>query len=484
MNDLIIYSQTLEANETDRTISGLLLPWEEIGHTSAGSVTASKGTLTIPDASEIFLNLQHQKDSRVGRAVSLEEREDGLHATFRISNTTAGNDLLEEVKDGLRAHLSIEISQPVIKAGRILAGLVSGAASVCTPAFKSAAVYALTASDNGTTTSEKETPMELENTQETVEVSAPAPVQAAPIYAADNKTDLGAATFAAVKSGNAAATLNAALADLKTTSDVGRVYIQEQEVGELFKARNVERKLVNAVGVKPLTSLYVTGTRKTRTFAVANWAGDKAELPTGTFTTSREEWKASAKAVAVDIAMELIEFGSEEVINELYTQALDSYVEQTEAELTTTLLNEATKITTAFSPVAAINKAAAQLGAIGARMDAIAVSPDVYAALQEINSANAPWWLAQQSSVDLRNGSATVGGVVLTSNQALPAKTVLVFDSRAVDYRESKDFKFRALDIAHGGVDISFIKFRATKVTDTGAVLRFTNVATPVVAGA
>lgn len=482
MNDLIIYSQALEANETDRTISGLLLPWEEIGHTSAGSVTASKGTLTIPDASEIFLNLQHQKDSRVGRAVSLEEREDGLHATFRISNTTAGNDLLEEVKDGLRAHLSIEISQPVIKAGRILAGLVSGAASVCTPAFKSAAVYALTASDNGITTSEKETPMEFENTQETTAVSAP--VQAAPIYAADNKTDLGRATFEAVQSGNGAVALNAALADLKTTSDVGRAYIQEQEVGELFKARNVERKLVNAVGVKPLTSLYVTGTRKTRTFAVANWAGDKAELPTGTFTTSREEWKASAKAVAVDVAMELIEFGSEEVINELYAQALDSYIEQTEAEMTTALLAEATKITTAFSPVAAINKAAAQLGSIGARMDAIAVSPDVYAALQEINSANAPWWLAQQSSVDLRNGSANVGGVVLTSNQALPAKTVLVFDSRAVDYRESKDFKYRALDVAHGGVDVSFIKFRATKVTDTGAVLRFTNVATPVVAGA
>lgn len=476
MTELTIYSETLEANKEERTISGLLLPWNELGHTSAGSVMASKGTLTIPDPSEIFLNLQHQKDSRVGRAIALEEREDGLHATFRVAKTNAGNDLLEEVKEGLRAHLSIEISNPVIQAGKILAGLVSGAASVCTPAFKSAAVYSLTAADCGTTP-EKESIMET--TPEKVEAAevVSTEVQAAPIFAADNKKELGAMTFEAYNHGGAAA-LQAALADLVTTDDAGKAYIKDQEVGELFEARKTERKLVNAVGVKPLNSLFVTGTKKTRTFAVDNWSGNKVEIPTGKFTTSRENWQATRKAVAVDIAMEIIEFGGADVVSDLYEQALDSYVEQTEAELTSFLLAGATQVTTALTPIEAINRAASTLGGIGARMSFIVVSPDVYAELQAINSADAPWWLAAQSSLDIAGGSVNIGGLVLTSNNALPNNTILVGDSRAVDYRESKDFRYQARDIAHGGLDVSFIKLKSQYITDNGAILAFTTVGT------
>ncbi|WP_431229325.1 hypothetical protein [Paenarthrobacter nicotinovorans] len=474
MNELTIYSQTLEANEEERTISGLLLPWNEIGHTSAGSVTASKGTLTIPDPSEIFLNLQHQKDSRVGRAVSLEEREDGLHATFRIAKTNAGNDLIEEVKEGLRAHLSIEISNPVIKAGKVLAGLVSGAASVCTPAFKSAAVYSLTAADN-TPSPEKETTME--STSENLEAAETVSVvQAEPIFAASaNPADLGALTFAAYNSGNTAS-INAALADLKTTNDGGKFYIQDQEVGELWTARQTERKLVNAVGVKPLTSLTQTGTKKNRTFAVSNWAGNKVELPTATFSTSREVWTATSKAVAIDIAMELIEFGGEGVISEAYEEAMDSYIVQTEAELLTYLVAQATAVTGVTSAIAAIDKASETLGNIGANMSFIAVAPNVMAALRNVTSSAAPWWLASQGAVNLRDRSIDLGGVTLTSNPALANGTILVGDSRAVDYRESKDFKFRALDLPRGGVDVSFIKFKSQYVTDRGALLKITGV--------
>lgn len=470
--------ELLTASVDERTLTYKLLPFGEPGSTNVGKIIASRGSVSIPsDIDSLELNEEHNFQNQIGKFVRVEELDTHIEATVRIVKTSKGDDALVLASEGLRTGISVEIAEPVIRNGQLIAGRLTGAGLVVRPAFSNAR---LTAADCGET-STKETP-NMETTPENVEAAevVSTPIQAAPIFAADSKTDLGVATFAALETGDGAVALRAALADMKTTNDPGKVYIQDQEIGELFEARKTERRLVNAVGVKPLTSLYVTGTRKTRTFAVSNWAGDKAELPTGTFTTSREEWKATAKAVAVDIAMELVEFGSADVINELYAQALESYIEQTEAEMTTTLLAESTNVTAAFTPVAAINKAAAQLGAIGARMDAIAVSPDVYAALQEINSADAPWWLADSSSVDLRNGSANVGGVTLTSNQALPAKTVLVFDSRAVDYRESKDFKYRALDVAHGGIDVSFIKFRATKVTDTGAVLRFTNVAAPV----
>lgn len=473
MNELTIYSQTLEANEEERTISGLLLPWNEIGHTSAGSVTASKGTLTIPDPSEIFLNLQHQKDSRVGRAVSLEEREDGLHATFRIAKTTAGNDLIEEVKFGLRAHLSIEISNPVIKAGKVLAGLVSGAASVCTPAFKSAAVYSLTAADN-TPNPEKETTMETtSNTPEATEV-APV-VQSEPIFASDNAKDLGALTFAAFEAGDTS-TVNAALAELKTTADTGKAFIKDQELGELWTARQAQRPLISAVGVKPLTSLFVTGTKKQRTVQVGNWNGNLVEMPSSTYTTTREAWQASAKAVALSVAEELVHFGGEGVISEVYEEAMDSYVTQTESEFVQYLSANSTAVTGFTSAVAAIDRASEGLGNIGANMSVIVVATDVMSKLRSVTSANAPWWLASQGAVNLKDRSIELGNVTLVSNSALANGTILVLDARAVDYRESTDLKFRAYDIPRGGIDINFAKFRSQYVSDKAAVLKFTGV--------
>lgn len=319
--------------------------------------------------------------------------------------------------------------------------------------------------------------METTPSVEAAEVVS-APVQAAPIFAASaSNTDLGKLTFDAYNRGGAPA-INAALADQLVSDDAGKAFVKDQEVGELFEARKTERKLVNTIGVKPLTSLFVTGTKKQRTFAVADWAGAKTELPTGKYTTSRESWQASAKAVAVDIAAELIHFGGEGVISDLYEQAVDSYIEQTEEEMLDFISAGATVVSTALSAVEAIDKASETLGAIGARMDFVIVSPDVLAELRALKGADVPWWLAQQSNVNLRDRSLSLGGVLLESNSGLPANTILVGDSRAVDYRESAEIRFRALDLPNGGVDISFIKFNASKITDAGALLKFTTVGT------
>ena len=423
-------------------------------------------------SSRLELNEDHDFKKPIGFFEALTEEETGLTATVRLIDTQAGRDAHKLAKAGLRTGISVEIAEPLIRDGNLMAGRLTGAGLVVRPAFKNAQ---LTAADCGTTP-EKETPME--NTSETLEAAeVTSVVQAAPVLAAGSaKTELGALTFEAYNAGGAPA-INAALADQLTTHDAGKAYIQDQEVGALFEARKTERKLINAIGVKPLTSLFVTGTKIQRTFAVADWAGNKVELPTGTFTTSRENWQAKAKAVAVDVAAELIEFGGEGVLSELYEQALDSYIVQTEADVLSYVSANSTAVTAAYGAVAAIDKASETLGNIGARMDFIMVSPDVLSALRGIKTADAPWWLSAQSSVNLRDRSIDLGGVVLASNPSLPAKTVIVGDSRAVDYRESKDIKFRALDVAHGGVDISFIKFNAVHVSDAGAVLKFTNVA-------
>lgn len=471
MNSLNTYGELLTAAEETLTLTYRLLPYGEDGHTNMGTIRANKGSLTFPeDMTSLELNEQHDANRPIGFFESLTEDDSGLTASVRLIDTQAGRDSFKLAKAGLRKGISVEIANPVIRDGVLQAGRLTGAGLVVKPAFASAQ---LTAADCGDLPIKEN---QMENTSDKLEAASAevAPViQAAPIMAASTKVELGSIVFDAYNSGKS---VQAALADQLTTHDIGKTYIKDQEVGELWEARKTERKLVNTIGVKPLTGLIQTGSKKQRTFAVADWAGNKVELPTGTFTTSRESWEAKAKAVAVDVAVELIEFGGEGVLSDAYDQAMDSYIEQTEAELLTYISSEATAVSAAFTAVAAIDKASETLGAVGANMSFIMVSGDVMAALRSIKAADAPWWLTGQSSVNLRDRSIDLGGVLLASNSALPAKTILVGDSRAVDYRESKDLKFRALDVAHGGVDISFIKFRSQYVTDNGAILKFTNV--------
>lgn len=457
----------LTASEDDRSLTYRLLPFGEPGRTNVGTITVQAGAVTVPeDVSGLAVNLEHEFKKPVGRFTSVTETEDGLEATIRVARTRDGDDALTLAAEGLCTGISVEIDSPVIKAGRLIAGTLTGAGLVVRPAFENAL---LTASDMGEEdTNEKDSIMENENTT-VVE-------QAAPLHAGETRVDLGKVTFEAASSG---ASVQAALADLVPADDPGKVYIKDQEVGELFEARKSERKFVEAVGVKPLTSRTVAGKRKHRTFKVADWAGSKAELPTGKFTTSQETWEASAKAVAVDIAMELIEFGDESVISDLYEQAVDSYVEQTETELVDYVAAEATPLTATGGIVDTVNAAAAQLGAIGARMDIVVCAPDVYADLMGMKVNDAPWWLSGSSSMNIGGQSANVGGITITTSQELEAGQVLVADKRAIDYRESKDFRYRALDVAHGGVDVSLIKFKAAKVTDPGSVLLFSAVAEP-----
>ena len=142
-----ITGRVLTASTDDRTITGLLLPYGEQGSTSVGKVTAEPGALTIPeDPGDVHLNVEHDATRPIGKAVAIDERDEGLVATFRVAATRAGDDVLEEAREGLRACLSVEVDEPVIRAGRLVGGRLSGAGAVVRPAFPSAQ---LVAADHG-----------------------------------------------------------------------------------------------------------------------------------------------------------------------------------------------------------------------------------------------------------------------------------------------------------------------------------------------
>jgi phage head maturation protease len=137
------------ADSNSRTISGRIVTFEETGNASIGKVQFAKGSI---EATSVLLNLEHDRTRRIGKTLSIESSEEGIDATFKIAQTTAGNDALVEASEGLRDGFSVEVSfdeYETLKDGtvRILAGELTAVALTSEPAIRSARVESVAATE-------------------------------------------------------------------------------------------------------------------------------------------------------------------------------------------------------------------------------------------------------------------------------------------------------------------------------------------------
>ena len=147
MADVKIEAGSLYANQQERVVTGLLLPYNEIGKSNIGRFTVAPGSVTIPDPDVVTLNVQHDHETPVGRAIELTDTPAGIVGTFKVANTPEGDTVLAEIASGERSKLSAEVKNVVIRAGKAVGGLLFGAAVVVEGAFPSAALYAELAED-------------------------------------------------------------------------------------------------------------------------------------------------------------------------------------------------------------------------------------------------------------------------------------------------------------------------------------------------
>ena len=148
MADVTIEAGSLYANTEDRVVTGLLLPYGEIGKTNLGRFAVEPSSIIIPaDPDVVTLNVQHDHEEPVGRAVELTDTAAGIVGTFRIANTPEGDTVLAEIAEGTRSKLSAEVKNVVIRAGKAVGGVLFGAAVVEQGAFPSAALLAELAKD-------------------------------------------------------------------------------------------------------------------------------------------------------------------------------------------------------------------------------------------------------------------------------------------------------------------------------------------------
>ena len=139
------------ADSESRTITGRIVAFEEAANASTGKVVFAKGSI---EPKNVLLNLEHDRTRRIGKPLSISLAEDqmSINATFKVANTTAGNDALIEASEGLRDGFSIELAVDDYvnqKDGtmRVLAGELTGVALVSEPAVRSARVAEVAANE-------------------------------------------------------------------------------------------------------------------------------------------------------------------------------------------------------------------------------------------------------------------------------------------------------------------------------------------------
>ncbi|ONI63910.1 hypothetical protein ALI44B_04600 [Leifsonia sp. ALI-44-B] len=389
MTDAHIIAGDLTANHEERVVSGLLLPYGEVGHTNIGMFSIDRpGIITIPgDISVLNANEDHDQLQPRARFLTATESPAGVYASFRIGRNPADDALLARIEKAKQAgkpmRLSAEVRGVGIRNGKATCGELTGAAFVERGAFESAALMAAavdtdpeetpaepeapaagepvvttekfsdeftdeqgvtrkrtttrtTTVDGETTTitektviEEPETPAEEEPTVTNAAV-APGLFNAAPAAPAAPKQDknaLFAAIAHAVQTGDTG-NLLAAFKDVKIdgTGAVGTGVVVPEYVGQVWDGRTYQRRIIPLTGAgAPLTKLVSKGWRFKVKPEVDEWAGNKADVPSNTPTTEEVTFTTTRFAGGWDFAREFWDFGELEVIESFLRLAADSY---------------------------------------------------------------------------------------------------------------------------------------------------------------
>jgi HK97 family phage prohead protease len=97
--------------DVGRTVCGIAVPFGAAVDAPEGREAFAHGAFarTIAHAkfSKIKLCVSHRRADPVGVCALLEERSEGLYGEFRVSATAAGDDVIEQVRDGTLDELSI-----------------------------------------------------------------------------------------------------------------------------------------------------------------------------------------------------------------------------------------------------------------------------------------------------------------------------------------------------------------------------------------
>jgi HK97 family phage prohead protease len=502
----LTFTSDLECSISERTISGKIVPFDgEIGQTSAGKVVFEKGSIEIPDSPKPKLLLEHDAKKPIGRMVSYREDEDGMYATFKISNTTRGTDALIEASEQLRSGLSVgvEVIDGKRENGvyRVLKSKMEETSLVQAAAFKSAEVLSVAASEDDAAkeiTTQNESEAVVEDTTNAVavapEVEAPAveasrPTVTAPIYAKPRleftKAKYLENTLRAKFLGDEDAAMYVRAADNETTTAPGMV--PTRQLTEVINPlSNADRPYVDAISRGTLPDAGMTfEIPKITAVPTVDQIDENQPIADSQLTASYLSVSVKPFKGRAITTVELIDRSSPVFFDELVRQMEFAYAKETDGFVQQGLASGGVLNATATTEdkdglLTFISTAAAAIykGTLGFARNLV-VSPEQWAKIMSYNDGGRPIYIAANpqnagGAISPDSVRGTVAGLSLyvdrlntgTGNTGLGDYSMVAINPDAYQWFESPRFQLRTNVNSDGTIDLLYYGYGAlaTKV--------------------
>jgi phage head maturation protease len=510
--------QITAADSNSRTISGRIVTFEETGNASIGKVQFAAGSV---EPTAVLLNLEHDRTRRIGKTLEIGMSADnkGIDATFKIAQTTAGNDALVEAQEGLRDGFSVEVSfdeYETLKDGtvRILAGELTAVALTSEPAIRSArveSVAATTADENEISDSTIEpevTPTtegdEVDNT--VTQAEAVETVEAAESVTASARPKVGGFTTKPRIEVTAAKylenTIRASMGDLDA-----RDYVHAANNGAtttdnagLVPTRQLT-EIINGLGntIRPSIDAISRGTLPDAgmTFEIPKiTAMPTVAVTSETSAFSNTDQESAFLSVNVQkfagqqkFSVELLERSSPLFFDELLRNMVAAMAKAQNASVNAVLVANATidGTTLAAVPTATQLLSYVSRGAASVYSNTqdfarnIIMGSDQWANAMALNDNGRPIYNAAQpmnagGQINPTSLRGNVAGLDLYADFAAPAAaadgSLIVVNPNAYTWYESSQYQLRAESTADGSITVGVYSFGATAVKLAGGAFR------------
>jgi HK97 family phage major capsid protein len=435
----------LAADVENRTIKGMVVPFGVPGNTSAGAVVFEFGSFQQFKAEDIILNKEHSRTAPLGRGIAGSEEitPAGISMAFKIAGTSAGTDALIEAAEGLRPAFSIEASadEYTIDKGvmKVSAATLQQVAHVTNPAFKSALITEVAATEEenpetpeATAAEDKQEEVTLMENEETAveaaeEVAAPAVITAAaPIRTAPRSPIVDGTSYLehSIKAamGNDESRQYVRAADESTTTNTGLTLAPHLQ--EFISNTVGGRPTIDAIssGALPVSGMSFTIPKLTQAPTVADV--NEEQSPFGTpMTSDFLTVNVNKFAGASVVSWELIDRSSPAFLTELLREMSLAYAKATDVAVISALLSGGTDATAVAGTASglqsfiATESAAAYAGSGNFARNLVANTTNWAAIMGYQDDADRPLYTAAapMNAPGAVNGTSIVGSVLGTS---------------------------------------------------------------------
>jgi HK97 family phage prohead protease len=498
MNNFIKFStDIIAANSSKRELTGVIVPFGQVGHTNMGDVVFQQGSLKIGEGIKLFT--EHDMTRPIGKLSRYEEDDKGIIGTFKIARTNAGDDALAEAQEGLRTGFSVGamIDDYVTKGEQVIVNeaTLKEVSHVTFPAFgEYAQITEVAASAETSQPTESEETLVSKVTPEVVEEVA-TEVVATPAVEAKER-NVRPAIFTAPRSpivskasylehsiraalGNEDSRQYVMAAD--TTSNNAGFIPTPQSTEVINGIANADRGFIDAISKATLPPAGMTFEIPKITTAPTVAQADEAAALSETDTAS------SFVSVAVKkfggqqtFSVELLDRSSPVFFDELVRQMEFAYAKATDAYVAGEVANNGTLNATAADEDAEglleyVSSAAAAVykASLGFARNLV-VSPEQWGKIMGYNDAGRPIYTASNpqnagGAVSPQSLRGNVAGLDLyvsrsmngTGNTGLGDYSMVVLNPDSYTWYESPRLSLRTNVINTGQIDVNYYGYGA-----------------------